>query len=725
MSNDIYNGNSEGFQYLTNGYMDYSREVIARRAIPDLRDGMKPVHRRILYSSYKAKLFNLQKCSAIVAEALKLHPHGDAATYGSFALLTESNASWNMPLYHGVGNLGHVYSSAPPAAMRYPKACLNDHAKDFFKDIEVMEMMPAEEGDGEEPVVLNSIYPNVLVNGSLGIAVSVGTRIPSFNLSDVLDMTCRYITNGKLEVTDIIYPDFPTGGILVKSDSEVAKIMATGTGRIKIRAKVEIEGKEIIVREVPVGKTFEGVAKAAQESDIRDIASVMNLTDKNNGGCVSIVCKTKRSVEGVLLELYRRNILQSIFASNILVTLNGEPFMLGVHGVIAKWVDWRKGILVKKFNNAIAGLEEEIRTLGYFLSLIQNQEWRDTYVDKMVHSKTAKSDCTSYLKELFKDIPQSVCDWIYDRQGNAFNNGGRYSRRYADLLSTKNGYEYNLHHLDEYIINELNDLKKRYSGSTQRKTDISNIDYRFSKISDADEIVDTSECVYTLFKSGFLKKTRQRIEEEGILCQFDSTASSLLVGFDNYGRIIRFLGSDIDFTSVGENGVYMPKFLEAAFQEDYKLLYLGNCDGKMRMLVYRDGYVGFLDTNEFVGKKVIKYTSHGVDLAVKDKLLEIYEEEAIPQCLLLADDTGKHIKLAAINVKDIPVRSRTSRAKIVSGTGINTKYIRGCSYMMAMSYIKNINNFMGKLKVVKDEDFLGDPALMEDGKYLELCTDFG
>ena len=722
---DLYCGSSDGFGYLVDGYIDYSREVISGRAIPDLRDGLKPVNRRILYSAYQnRKNKDFQKCAVFVSDAMKLHPHGDSSVYGAFVLMTEPNGSWNMPVFEGMGNLGHVYSSMPPAAYRYPKARLNDMSDEYFKEKEVMDLVPAEEGVGVEPVVLCPTYPAVLVNGTSGIAVSVGTRIPSFNFGDVLDMTIKYIRNGYLEVNDIIYPDFPTGGILVKKDSEVAKIMATGVGKLKIRAHVEIVGKEIIVSQVPYGKTFESIVKLVNDAEIQGISSVMNLTDRNSDGQVVITCKTKKVVNYVLMELYRKNILQSTYASNILVTMDGKPLMLGVHGVIAKWVEWREEVLRKKFTLQIQGIDSEMETLGYFIRLVNNEEWKDTYVAKA--TKVSKAAADAYLKEIFEGIPQEVCNWINERSVSAFNHGGRYANRYESLLQSRKYYEDCLAHPDKYIINELEELKKSKAGMYDRKTVVSNLDYRFSKVSSTEEVEDDSYCIYTLRKDGFLMKSREpRVPKDETIRVFEGAANSVLVGFDNFGRVLRISGTEIPFTASDENGVYLPKLFEATFEESYKVLYMGILDGSKRMLVYRDGYVGFLDTSEWVGKKVVRYTNNGVCTAVMDKLLQVYEEDEIPQCLILADDSDGKVKLGIVDTSEIPERGRLSRAKVLGGTGINTKYIKGCPYMTAMTFVKSADKYVGNLKKVTAKDFIGDPSELEDGAYLELCKDLG
>lgn len=717
---DIYRGPSESFAGIVDGYVDYGMNVIASRAIPDLRDGLKPVNRRIITSSNENDKGRLQKCVGVVGDALKLHPHGDSSVYGALCLLTDENGSLNVPFFHGMGNLGKAYSTKNPAQMRYPKVQINEAGKDFFYDSEAIDYIPAEEGEGVEPKVLPARYPVVLVNGSEGIAVAAGSKMPSFNLADVIDLTCTFIKKGQLDIDDMIVPDFPTGGILVRNDTELAKIMMTGKGRLKIRARVEIDKNEILIKEVPTGKSVEGIIKMINNADIKEIRSVSNSVGRNSKAMITIICKSKGVVENVLLTLYRMNILQNVFASNILVIEDGEPQIIGVFKLIEKWVNWRRSILNTKFTRLIDGIQEEKNRLDYFIRLCENEEWKDEYVRRITKEK--KATCHEYLKSIFPDITVDVQDWIYDRKASSFNKGGTYKTRYETVLNTIKTWEYNLANIDEYIVNELQDIKKRKTaeGFCERHTEITYKDYKFSKITDSSEVKDTSYAVYTLKKDGFLVKSRDIIQGDDILCQFEGNASSILIGFDNCGRVLRVLGAEIPFSADLSQGTYLPKYFDSV-SEGYKILYLCELDGSNKMLVYRDGFVGFFNTEEFLNKRNTKIISNGVCLAVMDKLLEVIEEKDIPEYILVADDTNA-LKIGIIPTRNIPVRSRTSRAKVLSGTDIDTKYLKLCSAFEVPTYITESENYVGKLKRFKGE-FIGDPEEMLDGTYVDMCVD--
>lgn len=720
----IYNGPSTSFGTLVDGYMDYSEEVILRRAVPELRDGMKKVQRRILYAMHAGKMDqSLVKSLKIVGDAGKIHPHGDSSVYNAMCLMTDENGTNNISFIHGFGNLGKVYSSIKPAHQRYTKAMLNDFSGDLFRDKDVMELIPSEEGDGVEPKVLNAIYPVILVNGASGIAVGTGTMMPSFNFNDVLELTIKRIRNGKLDIEDAIIPDFPTGGILVCNREEIAKIMLTGVGKLKIRAKVEIEGADILVKEVPIGKTAEGIVKAIEMAELKDVKEANVTLGRNSPAHVVITCKTKRAVESVLMQLYQRNILQNTFSSNMLVVNGDKPDMLGVYGIVDEWYKWRKDVLKGKFEKLIKDVQAEKHQLTSLMNVINNEEVKDEFV--RLATKVGKQDAVAYLKENVPDITNAECDWIFDRGLGVFHRGGTYANRLVNLIESEKAWNKNLSDLDAYIISELEDLLAKRRGMFPRKTEVTYKDYRFSKISDSNEIEDDSYCVYTLMKNGFLTKDRYERTGDGVLATIKAQANSILIGFDNYGRVLRVVGSEIPFTG-SDNGVYLPKYfgVESEVEQEfgYRILYLNVLDGTKKTLVYRDGYIGFFDTSEFVGKKNIKIIAKGVCTAVRDQLLEIYEEDEVPEYLLLADDTTDKIKLGVVVMDTVPERSRTSRAKVLSGNDINTKYLKGFNGLDLARYIENPDSLIGKLKVFKGE-WYGEPEEIEDGFYLEYCQD--
>lgn len=717
--NTLYNGSSDGFSELSDGYIDYAREIIARRSLPDIRDGLKPVGRRIIYacSNQKGIYDSLTKCGTLVGKVMEIHPHGDSSIYQALCNMTDANKGMNVPLFEGQGNFGDVYSTDKPAAMRYTKAKLNSISKDYLRDLDACTMVPSEEGEGFEPEVFPVRFPAALVNGTSGMAVSVSTSIPSFNLLDVINLTQERIKSGEC-CTSIITPDFPTGGVIVKDDAELTKIMMTGKGRLKIRAKVEIAGKEILVKEVPYGKTVEGIIRAIDKSEIDGIQSSSDATGNNSEYLIRITCKSMKVVEKVLLQLYRHRILQTSFSSNMLFVENEEPVITGVYGVVDKWLEYRRKIVAKKFNQSLDSISSELIQLDYFIRLIRNAEWRDTFVDKVV--QTSKNEGKVYLKEIFEDIPDDVCNWIADRSLSAFNNGGSYANRYSNLKDLEAEYKGYIENVDEYIYQDLEDLKRTRSEFFTRKSDETYLDYRFSKLSD-NEMEDDSFCVYTLYKDGFLKKTRDSIEDsKDIIASISAQANSTLIGFDCFGRLLRVYGTDIPFTGLGERGEYLPRYFEAEGYDGYKVLYMGLLDGKKRMLVYKDGFVGFLDTSEFVGKKKIRTVQRGVDTNVYNALVEVIEEDDFPEYLVVAEDSGKKIRFGVTKVSQIREASRKSRAKVFGGSNLDIRYVAGMKYMELLQFMEEPFHYLDKLKPLGNRAVYGDASVvMKEGRYYE------
>lgn len=721
---EIYTGSSESFGEIVDGYIDYGKSILIQRAFPDVRDGLKPGARRILYSSYVSKFTSLKKSATLVGRAMEVHPHGDGSIYLTLAHMTDKNGSYNVPFYKGHGDLGNVYSSNAPAAMRYSEAMLDqDTIRDMFGDFEFIKMIPAEEGEGEEPEVLPASFPVILVNGTSGLGVSVSADIPSFNLGDVLDLTVKYLENGELTVDDIIVPDFPTGGILVRNDEELLKIMLTGKGKLRVRAKVEISGKDIKVLEVPAGKTAENIMNMITKADIKEIDKVLIATGRDSDSRLLITCKTKKVVEYVLMELYRRGILQTNYSSNMLMVNGDKPLLTGVYNVVKEWCKWREGVVKTRYSEYIRSVKKEIETLSYFVRLVNNTEWCDTYVETVLKSNTPKQEAEAYLIEIFEDIPKDVCSWIYDRKLTSFRRVGKYTEKYESLLEVLKEYEYLYEHPETQIIKELKELKSLRKEQTVRKTEITYRDYKFSKAVDA-EIPDTSFCVYTLKKDGFLMKTRSVVEDDDVLCSIEADASSILVGFDNFGRVLRVVGSEIPFTPYKGDGTYLPGYFDSSFQEDYRVLFMCLLDGKRHMIVYKDGYVGFFDTSEWVGKKIIKVVSQGVDLHVYDMIVDIIPEDNIGDYLFVADyDYRDRLRVSFAKVDDIPVRSRKSRAKVFQGDNLNICNLHMFTYFDAIKYIGNFEWYVNKMRVLKEEDFLGDPELIEDGRYADWGYD--
>ena len=732
MESNIYKGSSEGVRDSVDGYVDYGQELIKNRVVPDLRDGLKPVQRRILQAMYDidpSGKVGFKKSARVVGDTMgKYHPHGDSSIYGALCLMADTNGSFNVPLASGFGGLGSVTSTASPSAMRYTESKLNDIGRSFFDEKSIFKMKENENGDGEEAVCLMPKFPSVLVNGATGIAVGAATNIPSFNFNEVIDLTIKSIKrDGNLDAEeDLIYPDFPTGGHLIANKTEIAKMMVAGKGKVKVSADIEVVGNTIKVKEVPYGLTKEKIIKVITENlndrdkRIQGIKEVRDSEGRDSDSYVEIECKTKNVVDDVILDLYRIQAIQTSLSSDLLVLYEDEPMLLGVFDTIKTWVKWREECLIEKFNLEKEANKEEIERLSYFVRLISNDEWRITYVNK-VNAEGVKVG-KDYLFEIFEDIPSETADWIADRKLSTFANAERYISRLEGLenyINQVNGY---LADIDSYLISELEEQKRLYGSRFERKTKLTTTEYKFTKTSE--DVVDDSLCTYIYYKDGFLKKLRGLYSVENsdnIIACLNARNNSTLIGFDIFGRVLSVIGEDIDYCGENDKGIFLPNYFGISaeyIQEcpEYKIMYLTVLDGREHMLVYQDGYVGFFDTSVYCGKKRIRIRERGVPECVGYALTEVIEEENKPKYLFVADTHYSTIKTGYCLTDTITKKRNTSRTKVFNGSYIGLDYVGGLNDDVDLLMLaNNIGTYDGRVKSSKSIE--GTMDFLSEGRY--------
>jgi len=359
-------------------YLDYAMSVIIGRALPDVRDGLKPVHRRILYAMYKEGLLSdkkYSKCAGVVGEVLKkYHPHGDAAVYETLVRMAQE---WNMryPLIDGQGNFGSI-DGDPPAAYRYTEARLTKIAEEMLKDIdeETVDFMPNFDGSTEEPTVLPSGFPNLLVNGSNGIAVGMATNIPPHNLVEAINACVAYIDNPQITIDEIMKylpgPDFPTGGFILGREG-IYQAYTTGKGIIKIRAKARIEQEKhshpaIVVEEIPyqVNKAslISKIADLVKDKKIEGITDIRDESDRE-GLRIYIELKKDINPDVVLNQLYKMTQLQDSFGVNLIAIVNGQPRTLNIKEVIEYFIAHRRDVIYRRTQFRLKKAEERAHIL--------------------------------------------------------------------------------------------------------------------------------------------------------------------------------------------------------------------------------------------------------------------------------------------------------------------------------------------------------------------------
>ena len=353
-------------------YIDYAMSVIVARALPDVRDGLKPVQRRTLYDMYELGTRYdkpYRKCARIVGDTMgKYHPHGDSSIYGALVVMAQ-DFKMGMPLVDGHGNFGSIEGDGA-AAMRYTEARLQKVTQEAYLsdlDKDVVDFGPNFDETEKEPLVLPVRVPNLLVNGAEGIAVGMATSIPPHNLAEVIEGVKAYMKNPDINTEQMMKyisgPDFPTGGIVVNKD-ELLQIYSTGTGKIKIRGKVEIEegkgGKDkIVITEIPytmiganIGKFLNDVYNLVETRKTTDITDISNQSSKEG---IRIVIELKKGADPVQIcnLLYKKTKLEDTFGVNMLAVADGKPETMGLVPVIRHHVDFQYQLATRKYNTLL------------------------------------------------------------------------------------------------------------------------------------------------------------------------------------------------------------------------------------------------------------------------------------------------------------------------------------------------------------------------------------
>lgn len=693
---------SEGLDNLVEGYFDYAREVIVDRALPDIRDGLKPVHRRILWTLKTGKVKGLVNCQRASGDVLAYHPHGDTSVYQAMALMTDKNGSLAFPLLKGQGDFGGFYKTDPPAAPRYTYAMLSDMSEEFFKDMHGVDMIPNFNATLTEPEVLPISFPSVLVNSVSGIAVGFKSNIPSFNFNDVIDLTVEYLQNGKC--TTVIEPDFVGGGYYVRNNKELLKLMQIGTAKLKLRGKVRMEGKELTIYEFPAGKTIQGIKKQIEDKDIDGIRSTGDFDDLNGAG-LWIDCTAKNRVSEVLYSLYRDTDLQSNFTADITVIKDGEPARMGVWKVIESWCEWRREVLKREYTYQLEGCKQDAKEARAFMEVISDIEKRDT-IRHLLDYEGAEAAKQFIIDNYDHEIvPPELASWIITRSAVSFRDGGKYRNKVEEMNLRIQNIEEQLNNLDKTIIDQLLQLKRTYGSRFPRRTEVTNKDFEFTSVEDVDAR-DTTLCTY-VFKNGFLRKTKFAFDEDYDY-KFEALACDTLIAVDNRGRVLRVYCSDLPYHNNADLGTYLPKYFGLDETDDYKIEWIGVLDGSTKMIIYKDGNVGFLDTSEWVGlKRQVKVLEVGIAPSVAHLIGAVLND--VPEMLFVTDTSGK---LGFEYTRNIKRKDRTAKTRVfnLSGDNVLDSYL-GCTEAKGLYLVSNIGRYQApKLAKIPSftEDFHGD-----------------
>lgn len=372
-------------QEIENSYLVYSLSVIIGRAIPDVRDGLKPVHRRILYSMYDQNITYdkpTKKCARIVGDVLgKYHPHGDQAIYETLVRMAQS-FSLRYPLVYGQGNFGSIDGDTP-AAMRYTEAKLEKITEKLLEDLDkdTVQMRKNFDETLDEPEVLPALFPNLIVNGSEGIAVGMTTSIPPHNLGEVIDALVYLIDNPVCTPMDLLQyikgPDFPTGGLIVY-DNDMKQMYLSGKGKVLVRARISIENQEdgetIVINEIPYQENksliIKRIAELVKSGVIEEIS---NLRDESDQRGIRVIIKLKKgkNAKTVISKLYKYTNLQKYYNANIIAIHNTEPKTYDLKELLNDYFIFRKEIFVRRYNFLLKKAKDRLHILEGLLIALQ------------------------------------------------------------------------------------------------------------------------------------------------------------------------------------------------------------------------------------------------------------------------------------------------------------------------------------------------------------------
>ncbi|HXU27176.1 MAG TPA: DNA gyrase subunit A [Bacteroidia bacterium] len=496
-------------------YIDYSMSVIVSRALPDVRDGLKPVHRRVLYGMLELGVMHnrpYKKSARIVGEVLgKYHPHGDTSVYDTMVRMAQD---WSLryPLVDGQGNYGSV-DGDPPAAMRYTEARLKKIAEEMLNDIEkdTVDFRPNFDDSLTEPTVLPSRIPNLLVNGASGIAVGMATNMAPHNLTEIIDACCAYIENNDIDVKGLMEfvkaPDFPTGGIIYGYGG-VKDALETGRGRIILRAKAIIENhkdrERIVVNEIPYQLNKAEMIKRQWElCEDKKIEGISGIRDESDRDGMRIVYDLKRDALSnvVLNNLYKHSQLQTSFSVNNIALVAGRPVMLNLRDQIHHFVEFRHEVVVRRTKYDLAQAEKRAHILEGLVIAINNID----AVIKIIRESESPDLAREELMSSFK-LSEIQARAILDMRLRALTGLeiGKLKEEYAELMK-------HITHLKEILADaglrmkiikdELIEIKEKYGD--KRKTEIV---YSGDDISMEDMIADEN-VIITISHMGYIKRT--------------------------------------------------------------------------------------------------------------------------------------------------------------------------------------------------------------------------
>lgn len=728
---------TEYSEIMQKSYIDYAMSVIVARALPDVRDGLKPVQRRTLYDMYELGIRYdrpYRKCARIVGDTMgKYHPHGDSSIYEALVVMAQDFKK-GMPLVDGHGNFGSIEGDGA-AAMRYTEARLQKITQEVYledMDKNVVDFVPNFDETEKEPAVLPVRIPNLLINGADGIAVGMATSIPPHNLQEVADGVIAYMKNNEITTKELMKyikgPDFPTGGIVVNKD-DLPAIYESGTGKIKLRGKVEIEkGKNgktlLVITEIPytmiganIGKFLNDVAALIETKKTTDIVDISNQSSKEG---IRIVLELKKGADAENLTnmLYKKTRLEDTFGVNMLAVADGKPETLGLKQIIEHHVDFQFEVATRKYTSLLnkerdnqevqEGLIKACDVIDLIIEILRGSKSREQVKNCLVNGVT---DGISFKKKTSERQAKKLR--FTERQAGAILEMRLYKliglevetllAEHEETMKKIAKYEDILNNYDSMaavIIDDLKKIKKEYE--KPRRTAIENAEEAVYE----EKKIEEMEVVFLMDRFGYARtidrntyeRNRETADSENKYV-FSCMNTDKICIFTDMGRMHTIKVLDLPFGKFRDKGTPVDNVSNYDSAAEQMILVVSLADVKASKLCFltAKGMVKLTDGNEF---DVAKRTIASTKLGEEDKIVMVQIADSM-EYLVLQTKTGYFLKFLKAEVPEKKKNALGVKAISLVGTDeIEHAYMLESRTEYAITY-KEKQMVLNKLKLAK------------------------